>query len=166
MAAHTKASAIPVLPLVASTIVVRPGSIAAFRLGGLDHRHADPVLDAAARVVGLELGEERVTPASAALPASSSGSSTIGVSPTSSGNVDRDSPHAPLRARQRQPRGAGGGRSDVVHHAARVATLAIEHVGDRRLREDGARGRGGFGEDALGALAEWAVEQLDDLQDA
>ena len=27
MAAHTKASAMPVLPLVASTIVVRPGSI-------------------------------------------------------------------------------------------------------------------------------------------
>ena len=27
MAAHTKASAIPVLPLVASTIVVRPGSM-------------------------------------------------------------------------------------------------------------------------------------------
>ena len=39
----------PVLPLVASTIVVRPGSIRALGLGGLDHRDADPVLDRARR---------------------------------------------------------------------------------------------------------------------
>ena len=58
MAAHTNASAMPVLPEVDSTIVFLPGSIAALRLGRLDHRHADPVLDAPARVVRLELADQ------------------------------------------------------------------------------------------------------------
>ena len=52
LAAHTKASAIPVLPLVASTIVVTPSSMSPCALGGLDHRDADAVLDAAAQCGG------------------------------------------------------------------------------------------------------------------
>ena len=45
----------PVLPVVASTIVVRPGSIRPSRLGRLDHRDADAVLDAAAGLYASSL---------------------------------------------------------------------------------------------------------------
>ena len=46
------------LPEVGSTIVVRARLDLAVGLGGVDHRHADPVLDAAGGVVGLELAEQ------------------------------------------------------------------------------------------------------------
>ena len=52
------ASAMPVLPLVASTIVP-PGLSWPERLGGVDHRDADAVLDAVGRVVELQLGRDR-----------------------------------------------------------------------------------------------------------
>jgi hypothetical protein len=45
----------PVLPLVGSTTTL-PGPSRAVALGGLDHREADAVLDAAAEVRPLELG--------------------------------------------------------------------------------------------------------------
>ena len=55
--------------------------------------------------------------------------------------------------------------SDVVHGGAGGAVLALDDVGDRRRREDLAGGARGVGEDAGGLAAEWAVEELDDLQD-
>ena len=51
------ASAIPVLPLVGSTIVAA-GLERPVALGGVDHRDPDPVLDRAARVQVLELGDD------------------------------------------------------------------------------------------------------------
>ena len=45
------------LPLVGS-MIVPPGLEQAGALGGLDHRQADPVLDRAARVEHLELGQD------------------------------------------------------------------------------------------------------------
>src|ERR1700721_1066148 len=56
--------------------------------------------------------------------------------------------------------------SDVVHRRAGLTRLALDHVGDRRLREHPAGGLGGGGEDALGVASERAIEQLDDLQHA
>ncbi len=50
----------PVLPLVASTIVP-PGPEHAAPLGVLDHRGGDAILDAAARVAQLQLAEETRT---------------------------------------------------------------------------------------------------------
>ena len=47
---------------------------------------------------------------------------------------------------------------------ARLARLALDHVGDRGRGEHRARGLGGVGEHALGVGAERAVEQLDDLE--
>ena len=47
----------PVLPDVGSTIVP-PGCSRPSRLGGVDHRHRRPVLDAAAGVEELELGQQ------------------------------------------------------------------------------------------------------------
>ena len=52
------ASAMPVLPLVGSTIVVSPGLMRPASLGRVDHREADAVLDAAAGVEGLELADD------------------------------------------------------------------------------------------------------------
>src|SRR4051794_7759984 len=54
---------------------------------------------------------------------------------------------------------------DVVHRHARVPVLAFDDVGDRRLGEDVAGCCGGRLEDAFGTGTEWAVEELDDLQD-
>ncbi len=48
----------PVFPLVASTIVVRPGLDSALSLGRLDHRDPDAVLHASARIERLELSEQ------------------------------------------------------------------------------------------------------------
>ena len=48
---------------------------------------------------------------------------------------------------------------------ARVPVLPLDDVGDGGVREHGAGGLGGVGEDRLGAGAELAVEQLDDLED-
>ena len=56
----------------------------AFRLGRLDHRHADAVLDAAARVERLELREQLDAVLAAGVPSSMRGSPTSGVPPTSS----------------------------------------------------------------------------------
>src|SRR3984957_1298922 len=53
---------------------------------------------------------------------------------------------------------------DVVHRRARVAQLALDHVGDRRPREHLARGGRRVGERALRVAAERAIEQLDDLE--
>ena len=46
------------LPLVGS-MIVPPGLSRPAALGGLDHRQPDPILDRAARVQHLELGEEQ-----------------------------------------------------------------------------------------------------------
>ena len=54
---------------------------------------------------------------------------------------------------------------DVVHGRARGLVLAVDDVHDRRLGEDRAGRRGGFGEDALGLGAEAAVEEFDDFED-
>ncbi len=54
MAAQTNASAMPVLPLVGSTMTVSL-LILPVAFGGLDHRHADAVLDAAQRIEKLAL---------------------------------------------------------------------------------------------------------------
>ena len=59
----------PVLPDVASTIVVRPGSMQPVALGGLDHRDADAVLDRPAGVEGLELAVQLDVEPSGAQPA-------------------------------------------------------------------------------------------------
>ena len=48
----------PVLPLVGSTTTARPGPDLPRLLGGVDHRHPDPVLDRAAGVEVLELGAD------------------------------------------------------------------------------------------------------------
>ena len=95
----------PVLPDVASTIVVRPGLDPPLGLGRLDHRDADAVLDDAARVERLELAEQLDV---AALRAASRVSCTIGVRPTCVRNVDRDSRHA-RASLARHARGAGIG---------------------------------------------------------
>src|SRR3954454_21371264 len=55
--------------------------------------------------------------------------------------------------------------SNVVHRCRRLARLAFDDVGDRRLGEDLAGGVGGLGEDAGGPAAQRAVEELDDLED-
>ena len=52
----------------------------------------------------------------------------------------------------------------AVLRRAGLARLALDHVGDRGLREDLAGGLGGVGEDALGVRADRAVEQLDHLE--
>src|ERR671916_3121480 len=55
--------------------------------------------------------------------------------------------------------------SDVVHRRAGLAVLALDHVGDRRRREDVARGGCRVGEDPRRLAPQRAVEQLDELQD-
>ena len=55
--AATMASPTPVFPEVGSTIV-SPGSDRTGGLGLLDHHHGRPILDAAARVEVLELGQQ------------------------------------------------------------------------------------------------------------
>ena len=80
MAAHTKASAIPVLPLVASTIVERPGSIS-------PSRSAASIIETPIRSLTLPPGlsdsslANSRTPRAACSPAMRV-SSTIGVPPT------------------------------------------------------------------------------------
>src|SRR6202162_2079071 len=54
--------------------------------------------------------------------------------------------------------------SNVVHARARLAQLALDHVGDRRLGEHLARRRRRVGERPLGVTPERAIEQLDDLE--
>ena len=54
MAAQTNASAMPVLPLVGSTMTVSLVDLAV-AFGGLDHGHADAVLHAAERIEKLAL---------------------------------------------------------------------------------------------------------------
>ena len=82
-AAHTIASAIPVLPLVASTIVVRPGSIR-------PSASAASIIATPIRSFTLPPGladstfPYNRTPSLRSLSPSSPGSSTSGVSPTSS----------------------------------------------------------------------------------
>jgi len=68
LAAQTKASAIPVLPEVGSTMVVLGPDLAG-GLAGLDHRQTDAVLDAGQRVEELQLGEQFGLYAAARLPA-------------------------------------------------------------------------------------------------
>ena len=55
------ARAMPVLPLVGSTMMVSGLDQAAF-LGGIDHGDADAVLDAVSRVVEFQLGDHSPAP--------------------------------------------------------------------------------------------------------
>src|SRR5205807_3478709 len=57
-------------------------------------------------------------------------------------------------------------RSDVIHGRAGGPRLGLGDVGDRVLREHLARSARGIREHARGAAANWAVEQLHELEHA
>src|SRR6476619_3453953 len=53
---------------------------------------------------------------------------------------------------------------DVVHRDPRLPSLALDEVGDRHALEDAAGGLGRLAENALLVAAQWAVEELDDVE--
>jgi len=71
--------------------------------------------------------------------------------------------HRPHPARDDRRRG-----SDEVHPAVGLFGLAAGDFGDRRLAEDLAQGGDALGPDAaglVGLVADFAVEDLDDVED-
>ena len=109
------ASAMPVLPLVGSTMTDSPGVMTPRCLGVVDHAPADTVLDRAAGVAGLELDGH-----AAGQPSPRRFRKTIGVSPIVSSTARRDFRHDCLHA----------GRAVPVCHAIRIfrtRLVAITH---------------------------------------
>ena len=128
------------------------------RLGRVDHRHADPVLDAARRVDDLQLARPAPprsrAPSAPAAPAACRRSDRPGWRECSPAGTARAS--LPRRAR----------RLDVVHRRVGLG-LALGEVGDRGRAEGGLERVDGLGPDLVGgagAGAELAVEQLGDLE--